>query len=75
MLTEMTGEDWAIMLEVFDPAQSRAGRPCTMTVRCWKRCTPSPSQHQLAAASGEVRQLEQYLVSVMAAEPCSAQKR
>lgn len=70
MLTGMTEDDWSIVLEVFDAAQSRQGEPGHDDRKFLEAlhffCGP---QRHLAGAAGGVWQLEQCLEAVLAAEP------
>jgi hypothetical protein len=69
MLTAMTEDDWAIVLQVFQavrsPRRQGTGRPEVSG----SAALFYGSQHYLAGASGAVRPLELNLETVLAAEP------
>ena len=70
MLTGMTEQDWKMVVKLFRAARSgRGDRGRRRPALPRRAALLHRPQHHLAGAAGAVRQLEQYLEAVLAAEP------
>ena len=70
MLTGMTERDWSIVLEVFDAAQSSRREPGHDDRKFLEALHYfTVTQHNLACAPERIRQVEQRMEAVLAAQP------